>query len=65
MEYPPETNIAPENGWLEDDRFLLGPSLFSGAFAVSLREGTVYPLPFFPHLGVDVFPPFPRSVGYL
>ena len=20
----PETNVAPENGWLEDDRFLLG-----------------------------------------
>ena len=35
----PETNIAPENGWLEDDRFLLGPGLFSGAFAVSFREG--------------------------
>ena len=35
--YPtlPETNIAPENGWLEYDRFLLGPGLFSGAFAVS------------------------------
>ena len=27
----PETNIAPENGWLEDDPFLLGPGLFSGA----------------------------------
>ena len=26
-----ETNIAPENGWLEYDRFLLGPGLFSGA----------------------------------
>ncbi len=26
----PETNISPENGWLEDDRFLLGPGLFSG-----------------------------------
>ena len=23
--------IAPENGWLEYDRFLLGPGLFSGA----------------------------------
>ena len=30
---------APENGWLEDDRFLLGPGLFSGVFAVSSREG--------------------------
>ena len=25
------SNFAPENGWLEDDRFLLGPGLFSGA----------------------------------
>ena len=31
----PETNIAPENGCLEYDRFLLGRlGLFSGAFAV-------------------------------
>ena len=36
----PETNVAPENGWLEDDPFLLGFGLFSGAFAVSFREGT-------------------------
>ena len=37
----PETNIfAPENGWLEYDPFLLGYlGLFSGAFAVSFREG--------------------------
>ena len=35
----PETNIAPENGWLGYNRFLLGPSLFSGAFAVSSRDG--------------------------
>ena len=38
----PETNIdiAPENGWLEDDSFPdLGFGLFSGAFAVSFREG--------------------------
>ena len=27
----PETNMAPKNGWLEYDRFLLGPGLFSGA----------------------------------
>ena len=26
----PETNMAPENGWLEYDRFHLGPGLFSG-----------------------------------
>ena len=34
----PATNIASENGWLEYDRFLLGPGLFSGVFAVSFRE---------------------------
>ena len=33
------TAKAPENGWLEYDRFLLGPGLFSGAIAVSFREG--------------------------
>ena len=26
----PETNIAPENGWLEYDCFLVGPGPFSG-----------------------------------
>ena len=35
----PETNIAPENGSLEYDPFLLGFGLFPGAFAVSFREG--------------------------
>ena len=36
----PKTNIlAPENGCLEYySSFLLGPGLFSGAFAVSFRE---------------------------
>ena len=34
----PETKMAPENGWLEYDRFLLGFGLFSGAFGpVSFR----------------------------
>ena len=33
------SNLAPENGWLEYDCFLLGPGLFSGALAVSFREG--------------------------
>ena len=28
----PETTIAPENGWLEYDRFLLGFALFSGIY---------------------------------
>ena len=32
------TSKAPENEWLEDDPFLLGFGLFSGAFAVSFRE---------------------------
>ena len=26
----PETNISPENGWLEYDRFLLGLPIFRG-----------------------------------
>ena len=30
----PETNLAPENGWLEDDPFLLGFGPFSGALLV-------------------------------
>jgi len=30
------TAKAPENGWLEDDAFLLGPGQFSG---VCFREG--------------------------
>ena len=35
-----KTNSShPENGWLEYDRFLLSVGLFSGAFAVSFREG--------------------------
>ena len=37
--YPPKkTNIAPGNEWLEYYSVLLGPGLFSGAFAVSFRE---------------------------
>ncbi len=39
----PETNIAPENGWLEYDPFLLGPGLFSGA--KTLVSGRVPPGP--------------------
>ena len=36
----PETNIlAPENGWLEYDRFLLGWPIFKGE-NVSFREGS-------------------------
>ena len=31
-----ETNIAPENGWLEDE-IPFGDGLCSGAFAVSFR----------------------------
>ena len=38
---PLETNSkweTPENGWLEDDRFLLGlVAYFQGAFAVSFK----------------------------
>ena len=37
----PGTNSKrSENGWLEYDPFLLGVGLFSGALAVSFREGT-------------------------
>ena len=35
----PETNISPENEWLEYDRFLLGWVVFRGC--VNFREGTV------------------------
>ncbi len=31
----PETNIAPENGWMEYDRFLLGWPIFRGELLVS------------------------------
>ena len=34
----PETNIGPENQWLKDE-FSFGDGPFSGAFAVSFREG--------------------------
>ena len=34
----PQTNIAPENGWLEDKHFLVDMASFSGAFAVSFGE---------------------------
>ena len=37
-----KSNIfAPENGWLEDDPFLLGPGLFSGDMLVSGRVHVV------------------------
>ena len=41
----PETNIAPENGWLEYDRFLLGRPIFR--CYVSFREGTSSPISHF------------------
>ena len=34
-----KTNIAPENGWLEYNRFLLGRPIFRGELLVS---GSVY-----------------------
>ena len=37
----PQTNIAPESGWLEYDHFLLEPGLFSGA-QTPLVLGSVY-----------------------
>ena len=36
--------VAPEHGWLEDKPFFLGTGLFSGAFAVSFREGNRWDL---------------------
>ena len=33
-QYPPETNIATENGWLEYDRFLLEWPIFRGELLV-------------------------------
>ena len=36
-----QPNIAPKNGWLEYDPFLLGFCLFSGR-TVSFREGTLF-----------------------
>ena len=35
----PETNIALENQWLEDEIFLLGFGLFSGAILLLVSEG--------------------------
>ena len=35
----PETNIAPENGWLEYDSFLLGWPVFRGELLI-FREGS-------------------------
>ena len=39
-----ETNIAPENGWLEDDRFLLGWPMLRGYQYVSFSETISYHL---------------------
>ena len=36
----PETDIAPENGWLEDDPFLLEKAYFQGLLL--LVSGRVY-----------------------
>ena len=39
----PETNIlAPENGWLQKKIVSFWETLFSGAFAVSFREGSFF-----------------------
>ena len=55
----PKFDVAPEAWWLEYDRFLVGPRLFSGAFALSFREGFFHHI-IQPHLGKDphrVYPP--------
>ena len=43
----PETNMAPEIGWLEDNPFLLGQPLFSGAtqFYAGLQKTHTYSAP--------------------
>ena len=43
--YPPENNISPKNGWLEDDCYLLGWRNLAGARCyVSFREGIRIPI---------------------
>ena len=42
----PETNIAPENGWLEYDPFLLGAMAYFQGRAVSFRECSAFLLPY-------------------
>ena len=37
----PETTVAPENGWFEYDRFLLGNPFFRGE-NVSFSQGTQF-----------------------
>ena len=39
LKSPLNQDIAPENGWLEHDPFLLWPGLFSQPVAVTLKEG--------------------------
>ncbi len=53
----PETNIAPENGWLEYFFVSLGPGLFSEVFAVSFRE-CFFSMWVFPKIGVPPNHPF-------
>ena len=56
LEYtPPETNVAPKNGWLEYN-FPIGEAYFQGQ-TVSFREGTL--------LGTITYPPvrFPASLS--
>ena len=55
MSVSQKTNIAPENGWLEDRSFLLGAvrPIFRGKLAVSFREGMS------PKLGTHPPPPPP------
>ena len=50
----PKTNIAPENGWLEDEISCWVPAYFQGWY-VSFREGNSEPQP--------RFPPFPLRLG--
>ena len=38
----PETNVAPENRWLEYDRFLVGWPIFRGEPLVPVRVGDFF-----------------------
>ena len=66
---PPKTNIAPENGWLEEEiyTFSFWDDLFSGAQTVSFREGIDYIEWWYPQIihFNRVFHYKPSILGYL
>ena len=52
--FTPEKFNIPGKWWLEDKPLLLGPGNFSGAFAVSLREGLKFLKPINPSTITEV-----------